>query len=132
VGWLSTGADIGTMLTGLSAVTATILWGRTRVREWRAERDARRARNWNGYIITEGVATWFVRVVEDDSAKWSERVILDVVDKDGTPNPHMAHALRLYARGDGMLSRSPTQAQWDFLGDLRKGRFGAPDGYPIS
>ena len=105
--WVTTGADIGTMLTGLSAVTATFLWGRTRVREWKAERDARAARNWNGYIIREGVATWFVRVVEDDSAKWSERVILHVVDEDGTPNPSVAHALRLHARGDGMLSRCP-------------------------
>lgn len=132
MGWVTTGADVGTMLTGLSAVTATFLWGRSRVREWTAERDARRARNWNGYIIREGVATWFVRVVEDDSAKWSERVILDVVDKDGTPNPSMAHALRLHARGDGMLSRSPTEAQWHFLDDLRTARFGAPEGYPIN
>jgi hypothetical protein len=120
------------MLTGLSAVTAAFLWGRTRVVEWRVERDARRARNWNGYIIREGVATWFVRVVEDESAKWSARVILDVVDRDGTANPSMAHALRMYAREDGMLSRSPTEAQWHFLGDLRKARFGAPQGFPIT
>ena len=130
--WATTAADIGTMLTGLSATTATILWGRARVREWRADRDARRVRNWNGYIIREGVATWFVRVVEDGSAKWSERVILEVVNRDGTPNPDMAHALRLLAQGDGMLSRSPTTAQWHFLEDLRRERFGAPGGYPIN
>jgi hypothetical protein len=119
------------MLTGLSAATATLLWGRARVREWRGDRDARRVRNWSGYIIREGVATWFVQVVEDESTKWSERVILDVVNKDGSPNPAMAHALRLFAQGDGMLSRSPTPAQWHFLEDLRRARFGAPGGYPI-
>jgi len=132
VSWISDGADIGTMLTGLSAVTATMLWGRARVREWREDRYARQIRNWNGYIIREGVATWIVQVVEDESAKWSERVILDVVNQDGTPNPAMAHQLRLYARNDGTISRSPTAAQWRFLDDLRRARFGAPEGYPIT
>ena len=49
--WATTGADVGSMLTGLSAVTATALWGRARVREWREERAARVSRNWGGYII---------------------------------------------------------------------------------
>lgn len=129
--WVTTGADVGTMLTGLSAATASILWGRARIREWRAERDARQVRNWNEYIIREAVNTWFVRVVEDDSNKWSERVILDVINGDGTPNLPMAHSLRVIARNDGSLSRSPSAAQWQFLQDLRQARFGAPKGYPI-
>lgn len=130
--WVTTGADTGTMLTGLSAVTATVLWGRTRIREWRAERDARRTRNWNGYIIRENVPTWFVRVIEDESNKSSERVTLEVINSDGTPNLAMAHLLRQLARNDGMLSRSPSPAQWRFLDDLRRARFGAPGGYPIT
>lgn len=130
--WTTTGADIGTMLTGLSAVTATFLWGRERVREWMAARHAREIRNWNGYIIREGVDTWLVRVVEDESTRYTERVTLDVVNRDGTPNRDMAHSLRLRAKEDGMLSRSPTPEQWDYLGDLRRERFGAPGGYPIT
>lgn len=47
MGWITTGAAVGTMLTGLSVVTATFLWGRERVREWRAIRLAREVRNWN-------------------------------------------------------------------------------------
>jgi len=133
VGWTTTGAEVGTMATGLAAVTATALWVRNRAVEWTAARNARKSRNWNGYIIREGVGTWFVRLVEDDtSEKWSEKVTLEVVDQDGTPNPSMAHALRLFVQSDGMISRSPTPAQWEFLQDLRKARFGAPGGYPLT
>jgi hypothetical protein len=129
--WVTTGADVGTMLTGLSAVTATILWGRSRIRDWRDERAARVERNWNGYIIREYIPSWFVRVIEDGSANNTERVVLDVINKDGTPNANMAHQLKLYIRGGGTLTNPPSAAQWDFLQDLRLARFGAPSGYPI-
>lgn len=129
--WVTTGADFGTMLTGISATTATFLWGRTRIREWRADRDNRRERNWSGYIIRENVPTWFVRLVVDEHARWSEKVVLDVVNRDGTPNTDMARLLRLYVQDGGTLTRPPSAAQWDFLQDLRQARFGAPKGYPI-
>jgi hypothetical protein len=132
MGWVTTGAEFGTMLTGLSAVTATLLWGRARVREWKDDRDARRTRNWNGYIIRENLPAWFVQVVDDEGTKIPERVILDVVNRDGTPNPNMAHNLRLYILGGGTLTHPPSVAQWKFLEDLRRQRFGSPGGYPIS
>lgn len=119
------------MLTGLAATTATYLWVRARVRERRADRDARRERNWNGFIIRESVPAWSVRLVDDEHARWSERVVLDVVNKDGSPNTAMAHALRLYVQDNGALTRPPSAAQWDFLQDLRLARYGAPEGYPI-
>jgi len=129
--WATTGADVGTMLTGLSAVTATALWGRARVREWREERAARVARNWNGFIIREYIPAWFAQVVEDGNSNYTERVILDVVNRDGTPNPNMAHQLKLYVQEGGTLTKPPSAAQWDFLQDLRLARFGAPGGYPV-
>lgn len=126
--WLAVGSDVGTMATGLSALTAAVVWTRARYREYREAKGARAARNWNGYIITEGIDTWYVRLVEDT---YSERVVLDVVDQDGAPNPQMAHGMRLRIKGDGMLSRSPTQEQWNFLRDIRKARLGPGGGYPI-
>lgn len=131
MGWVNTGTEFGTMLTGLSAVTATILWGRARVREWNDDRDARQARNWNGYIIREGIPAWFVQVVDNEDGYHSERVVLDVVNLDGTPNANMAHNLRLYVQTGGILTKPPSVAQWKFLEDLRRQRFGAPGGYPI-
>ena len=129
--WATTGADVGSMLTGLSAVTATALWGRARVREWRAERAARVSRNWGGYIIREYIPAWFTQVVDDGSSNHTERVVLDVINRDGTPKPNMAHQLKLYIRSGGTLTNPPSAAQWDFLQDLRQARFGAPEGYPI-
>jgi hypothetical protein len=131
VSWVTAGADFGTMLTGLSAATATVLWVRTRLREWRVDRDARRDRNWNGFIVRENVPTWFVRVVAEKHEGGPERVVLDVVNVDGSPNVEMAHALRLYVREGGRLTLPPSPAQWDFLQDLRRARFGAPEGFPI-
>ena len=129
--WMTTGAEFGTMLTGISATTATFLWGRTRIREWRADRDTRRERNWNAYISRENLPTWFVRLVDDEQVRWSERVVLNVVNRDGSPNTDMAHAFRLYVQDYGTLTRPPSAAQWDFLEDLRRTRFGAPKGYPL-
>jgi hypothetical protein len=131
MGWVTTGAAYGTMLTGLSVATATAFWVRARFREWRDARDARRDRNWNGFIIRESVPTWIARVVDEDGAQWSERVILDVVNPDGTPNPAMAQLLRQVVRNENTLTRSPSVAQAHFLDDLRRARFGAPSGYPI-
>lgn len=42
---LTTGADIGTMLTGLSAVTAAYVWTMGRFRDWRRQKVAIAERN---------------------------------------------------------------------------------------
>lgn len=128
---MSTGADIGTMLTGASATTATYLWVRTRIREWRSDRDARKQRNWNGYIIREAIPTWNLRLVDNEETGLAGRVTFDVINPDGSPNLEMARALKLYVRDKGSLTRPPSVEQWAFLQDLRLQRFGAPKGYPL-
>ena len=128
--WLEVGADVGTMATGLSAATAAFVWVRRQLQDRRNARDARAYRSWNGFIIQEGVFTGFVRLVPDPSAP-PERVTLDVINTDGSPNPNMAHALRLFIESDGMISRSPSVDQQAFLTDLRRKRFGTTTGYPI-
>jgi hypothetical protein len=108
-----------------------VVWLQNQLDERRGRQTARETRNWTGYLSTPGIDTWYVTVIEDSDNKWTERVILEVVDPDGTPNPSMAHGLRLRARGDGTLSRSPTRAQWDFLKDLQNDRFNRGEAYPI-
>jgi hypothetical protein len=129
--WAQTGADVGTMVTGLSALTAAVLWTRNQVGGWKAARDARRQRNWHGYIILEGLDTWYVRLINQSEAP-AERVVLDVVNPDGTPNPQMAHGMRIRVQGDGMLSRSPTPAEFDFLRDMRKERGYGLGNWPVT
>lgn len=128
---LGTVAEIAVIVAALPAATGAIVWTQRQRERLRERRVAREARNWSGYVMITGIATWYVRVVEDPMAKWTERVVLEVVNPDGTPSPDMAHTLRLHANGDGMLSRSPTPAQWEFLKDLQKERFNRGDGYPI-
>ena len=53
--WLTTGADAGTMATGISALTAAYVWTRGRLRDWPQERAAIRLRNWHGYIMPNGI-----------------------------------------------------------------------------
>ena len=128
---LGTATEIAVIIAALPAATGTFLWTQQQLVQRRERRAARETRNWNGYVSVPGISTWYVRVIEDPETKWTERVVLDVVDPDGTPNPSMAHALRLHANGDGMLSRSPSPDQWDFLKELQKDRFNLGDGYPI-
>jgi hypothetical protein len=71
------------------------------------------------------------QVVNDEQSNYSERVILEVVNPDGSPNANMAHNLRLYVQTGGILTIPPSIAQWKFLEDLRRQRFGSPGGYPI-
>lgn len=118
---IDTGAAIGTMLTGLSAVTAAYVWVRKQIEEQRQARAARQRRNWKGYIMPEGIGTWYCRLVESPNDP-PERVTLEVVNADGTVNPGHAYGLRTTIKGDGMISRSPTKAEWDFLIDMRKER----------
>jgi hypothetical protein len=48
--------------------------------------------------------------------------VLDVVDRNGEPDPGMAHSLREIVKGDGMLARVPTPEEYDFLKAQRKER----------
>jgi hypothetical protein len=63
-GW-TIGADVGAMLTGLSVLTATIVWTRTQWRDWRDRRAQLRLRNWHGYIMADTINEWHVRLAEE-------------------------------------------------------------------
>ena len=117
---LTTGADIGTMVTGISALTAAITWTAGRWRERQERLAAIRLRNWHGFVMLEGVDTWYVRLAEDDPGNPSARVVVEVIDPNGQPAPALAVNMRHRADGDGMLSRSPTPEEFDFLKALRK------------
>ena len=117
-GW-TIGADVGTMLTGLSAATAALVWTRSQVHNWVAWRKSRAYRNWNGYITMGGIDSWYVRVAEEPETP-SGRVVLDVVDSRGEPATERARTLRLRASEDGQLARVPTPDQYEFLKYLQK------------
>jgi hypothetical protein len=127
---LQNGAYVGTMLTGLSALTAAIVWTRKQMDDRRALKAARAYRYWNGYIL-QGQFLCFVRLVPDEKAP-PQRVTMDVINSDGTPNEAMAWGLKQIVEGDGMISRSPSTEQQAFLEDLRRHRFGPGPGYPVN
>lgn len=125
------GADIGTMLTGLSAVTAAYVWTRGQLRDRQARRAALAARNWHGYIELGGINSWYVRLAEDPETP-TARVVLDVTDRDGNPDEHWAHNMRQTITEDKMLARAPTPEEHDFLAALRKERrYGTSGGYTV-
>jgi hypothetical protein len=129
--WLNTGADIGTMVTGVSAATAAYVWARNQVHGWRDAKASRKYRYWNGFILSEGIITGFIRMVPDPEGP-TERVAFDVINPDDqSPNPEMAHTIRTVIGSDGMVSRSPSLEQMDFLNDLRRERFGRVSGFRI-
>jgi hypothetical protein len=128
---LATVADIAIVIAAIPAFTGGIVWTQRQLEARKQRRTDREVRNWNGYIQRAGVSSWFVKIIEDPDNKWTERVVLDVVDQDGTPNPSMAHALRLHANADRLICRYPSASQWDFLKDLEKDRFNTGQGYPI-
>jgi hypothetical protein len=128
--WIGEGADVATMVTGLSAATAAYLWTRNQFRGWREAKADRAYRYWNGYIIRGMPLTAFVRLVPDPDGP-RERVTLDVINPDKTPNPLMAQGLRQIIESDGMISRSPSAQQREFLNDLSSKRFGPMTGYPV-
>ena len=127
--WTAAGADFATMVTGLSALSAAYVWIRKQVEERRERRAAVQSRNWHAYIMPEGINDWFVHVVEQPKTL-TARVVLEVVDRDGDPDPAMAHSMRQVAEADGRLARVPTQEEWSFLIAQRKEReYG--NGYPL-
>jgi hypothetical protein len=120
--FMTAGADVATMLTGLSAVTAAYVWTRTQWLGWRQQKVAQGRRTWHGYIALEGVDTWYVRPVPD-AAPLAGRVVLEVLSgQDGSPDEMLAQGMRIVAERDGMLSRSPTPDEFEFLKDQRKER----------
>jgi hypothetical protein len=100
--WMTTGADIATMATGLSAVT----WLAGRRRAWQPEKAAEGDRNWHGYILTNGISDWRVRLVEDcqEVTAW---IVLEVIDANGDPDGGWAHDLRETVKRDGMIAQVP-------------------------
>lgn len=107
------------MLTGLAAVTAAATWLTARYRGWRAEQDRTRARNWNGFIMTNGISDWYVRLIDDPKTP-TAIVPLEIVNRNGEPDPQMAYGLRQAVISDGMLARVPTQEEFAFLKFLQK------------
>ncbi len=124
------GADIGTMVTGVSAMTAAYVWTRAQLRDWRQQRAARTARNWHGYIEVGGINSWYVHLAEDPTEP-TARVVLEVVDRDGGPNDDWAHNMRQHVLGDGILARVPTPEESDFLKALHKERGYGQGGYVV-
>ncbi len=131
--WLSAGADIGTMVTGASAATAAYVWARNQIEARREVKAAREYRYWHAFIPLEGIVTGYIRIVEDPQSP-PERVTFDVINTpdDHTPNVPMAQTIRMVLGSDGMVSRSPSPEQMDFLRDLRSKRFGTVSGYLIN
>jgi hypothetical protein len=121
VNWLGDGADIGAMLTGVSALTAAITWSTGQWRQRRERKAQTRLRNWHGYIETNGIDTWYVRLAAGDTGNGAS-VTVEVIDRDGAPNEMLAHNVRQRIIGDGMLSRSPTPVELEFLNAQRKDR----------
>ena len=124
----TTGADIATMVTGLSVVTAAYVWTRAQMRAWREQRAAKAARNWDGYIEVGGINSWYVRLAEEPTEA-SARVALEVVDRAGKPDENWAQNMRQHVLGDGMLARPPTPEEYDFQTALRKDRGYGQGGY---
>ena len=129
--WLNTGADVGTMVTGASAATAAYVWARNQIEARRERKALREYRYWNAFITLEGILTGYVRIIQEPSDP-PERVTFDVINPDGSTNPQMAYGIRQAIESDGMVSRSPSPAQMDFLKDLRGNRWNRSGGYPIN
>lgn len=80
--------------------------------------------------MVEGIDTWYVRLAEEPPASPTARVVLEVIDRDGTPNAMLSHKVRQVISRDGMLSRSPTPAENEFLIALQMDRRQA-GGFPV-
>jgi len=109
------GADVATMATGLSVLTATIVWTRRQYREWRERKAERERRGWQDYINPHSVNSWDLRLVVDPEEP-TALVVLEVLNEaGGKPHPQLAQNMRQRVLMDGQLSRSPSPAERDFL-----------------
>ena len=124
------GADVATMLTGASALTAAAVWTGGRWSAFRERRAARRYRVWeSGYIMNGLIFTWAVRLAADDPGS-TARVVLEVLDgHQGQPAGQLAAGLRNTVTSEGWLSRAPSPDQARFLRDLEKAR--RRGGFPV-
>jgi hypothetical protein len=113
------GADVATMLGGLSVLIATIIWVRSQWQGWQQEKAQTQARNWNGFIMANGINDWYVRLVDDPKTPTAV-VPVEIVDRNGNPDPQMAYGLRQVIINDGMLARVPTPREFAFLKFLHK------------
>jgi hypothetical protein len=120
-GW-TIGADVGGMLTGLSVLTATIVWTRGQWRDRQQRKAAIALRNWHGYLMPENAFACHVKLAEGADVA-AGRIVLEVLERaDGRPDPTMAEGMRRVIARDGMLSSVPTQDEYDFLKYLRNER----------
>ena len=94
--WMSYGADLGTMLTGVGVLGGVAVWTRGQVLSWRDRREARAYRTWHGYIMQGSVESWDVRLAERPDGV-SGRVVLEVLGKDGEPSGNLANNMRIVA-----------------------------------
>jgi hypothetical protein len=124
--WMTGGADVATMATGLAAVTAAATWTAGRWRAWRREKAATAERNWHGYIPVNGIDGWDVRLAEDPESP-TPRVVIEVLASNAE---NQAHNLRQVILRDGKLSRAPTAEEWDFLKHLHR-KYGYGEGTPV-
>jgi hypothetical protein len=79
--------------------------------------------------MPEGINHWFVRLAEEPKTL-SATVVLEVLDREGDPDPAMVHSMRQIAKADGRLARAPTEEEWSFLIAQRKER-GYGKVYPV-
>lgn len=130
---LQDSAWIATTLGGLSVVAGVIVWISNQFRARRERRDARRHRDWHGYVDVGRLSSWYVRLA-DAPGEPSGRIVLDVLaSPDGAPDVNRAHSLRLQIAADGMLARVPTPGEDDFLKALggQRGHGNDPQGFPV-
>lgn len=112
---LTIGADAATMATGLSVLTATVVWTRRQYREWRDSRRERQRRGWQDCINPHGISTRDVRLVVDPDEP-TALVVLEVPDSEGgKPADQRAQSMRQTILADQLLSQSPSPDQHDFI-----------------
>jgi hypothetical protein len=116
---LGDGADIGTMATGLAALTAAVAWVRNQWDGWQEQRRERRRRNWHGYIDVGGINTVPVRLAEPPGTAGAVVTVEVLREPGGGPDEQLAAGLRTVVIRDGFLSRPPTTGELEFLKYLR-------------
>jgi hypothetical protein len=130
-GW-DYGADIATMATGLSALTAAGVWTAGRWRAWRNQAAEKKHHVWNtGYIMNGLIQSWFVRLAADDAPDGrTGRVVLEVLrEAGGESDPQMVDTFRAQVRTGGRLVMPPTAEQEAFLKELERAR--RHKGFPV-